>query len=181
MCIYCINEDIHSVGVAYAHRSHNFPGVTCCHLHNVKLECACSSCGVEHLMHETSKYYSCFSQRLEPLGNINVENVTDIKYSKFIYEILFSKKRHTTTEARSRAINNRIIDLGLNRKSSINKRTLDIYISRTLKNSALKSKLPYQTFNLDRMSIAAGAIFLFAIFKYIDLYYEYANKSENLS
>ncbi|MNF76533.1 hypothetical protein D3C84_586490 [compost metagenome] len=179
MCKYCIQDDINSSGVAYSHRTHNFPGVTHCHLHNAKLECTCSMCGVTHFMHETSKYYTCLSQKLEPLRNISAASVADVKYSKFIYEMLCSPKRNITNKIRSKAILNKIIDLGLNRGLSKNRRTIEPYISKKLKNSALVFQAPYQNFSVHRMSIQDGAIFLFALFEKLDTYYEYTEKSSS--
>jgi len=89
MCTECISHDLETLGVAYAHRAHNFPGVDACHIHGIPISKHCDGCGSAHAKHKVSDYLICRSLVNSPLGRYDEDN-TNFRYAVFIHEILSS-------------------------------------------------------------------------------------------
>lgn len=118
VCIHCINEDSHSYGTPYLHRSHNLPITTVCWKHETKLihQCPACSCPIE-LPRDLilSPWTGCvcgfrYSERSLTQGD--PASSVEIELAKFVHEVLIGIPENFVTGRISGIIHDRAIARG---------------------------------------------------------------------
>lgn len=112
ICCQCIIDDIKKFGVAYIHRSHNFPGVDACHIHHQPLTDSCGGCGKYNFHHSYSKYYDCV-KLIDDSALIKLASDVDVGYAIFVYKVLTSSNEPISQSLLREAILSRKAYLGL--------------------------------------------------------------------
>lgn len=166
MCNDCIIQDIKFSGVAYTHRSHNFSGVDCCHIHGRTLQHYCSACNTAHAKHPFWRYYDCEAKlKDKPFPSVDAPEV-DIKYAKFIHELLHAEIEDVGRDALSNLIDKQSIYLGLRNSKSAKGWCVGAhkYASNTFK-KGLNMDQGIIRYRNNAVSLPAAAKYTFSIFK----------------
>lgn len=129
LCIECLKRDREEHGTSYIHRAHQTPGAFVCWKHRTRLLSACPHC---HFPFEPDKnlvlaaWDPCpgcgkvltnFPSSLSEVEALDRE----IELAKFGYDLLQSPTRHLCGPVLARVYRKRIEELGLMRKSTINR------------------------------------------------------------
>lgn len=165
MCADCILDDIKKYGVAYVHRTHNFPNVKFCHLHAIPLQEKCYGCNTDHIHHAISDYYLCQNTTPNDLNLSSAPTHIDLAYSRFVYDLLNSDKLCLSTGNVTKALLNRAIKIGLNRGLVTDLKSIKNYTEAQLDGSSLSIKNFPSTLGARRLSIDRYLLIFFAMFE----------------
>ena len=179
MCPDCIRDDIKVHGVAYVHRSHNFPQVRFCHIHSTKLEETCSSCGLRHILHTASDYYDCNHQLTNKPNDHEVINIVELEHAKFIYELLNSIKTPIKSGSITQASLNRAIELGLNQRLFFDLKAVETYAAAMLNGTLLTLDLSSYPILSSKTSWDLFYTTLFVLFKDASCFLEYVTTCQS--
>ncbi|TWC45404.1 TniQ protein [Pseudomonas sp. SJZ080] len=179
MCPDCIRDDIKLHGVAYVHRSHNFPKINFCHIHSTQLQHSCSSCSRSHLLHTTSEYYECSNSPLHELSIKPTAPPIELEHAKFIHDLLNSKKTSIKAGSITQAILNRAIELGLNQGIALDINAVAVHAEAVLSGTSLTLVVPSRRILSNGVTLEYYFLIIFVLFKDASRFLEYVNTCQS--
>lgn len=130
LCLECIKDDTASYGESYIHRSHQIPGTSCCFKHGLTLVTKCPAChqpfeAANHLNFFWAPWQRCrcgsflHEQNIEK--TLRKHSIEEVALARFGMELLNSPTKPVTPAVLVETYRIRLIEMGLNNKSVIDR------------------------------------------------------------
>lgn len=176
MCTKCIKSDIATFGVAYSHRSHNFPGIDVCHLHGTRLSIVCEVCDVSHARHKLSSYYSCATSPMNSqAGTVSEPTSTEHRLALFLHKYLNRPRELAAADRQELTLHSKAIDLGLYKTNQFSRNCIIDFTNEHYKNNPTNTIFDIATVSWSKNASFATMRVLFALFHTFEQYCHYYN------
>lgn len=130
LCFDCLQGDTKEHGLPYIHRSHQIPGVNTCWNHGSRLLSCCPFCGCPFERTEISDlvlapWKPCECGRYLPDATFwrpeRDAGEVELDFARFAHDLLVSSSQHLSASVLAALYKKRIAELGLTRKSQIDR------------------------------------------------------------
>lgn len=133
LCFDCLQNDWEEYGTPYIHRSHQIPAVDICWKHGGRLLTCCPFCGCPFEQVESSDlvlapWKPCLCGHYLPEATFwrpeRDAGEVEIDFTRFAHELLVSPSQHLSASVLATLYKKRIVDLGITRKSRIDRQAM---------------------------------------------------------
>ncbi|MGY3170842.1 hypothetical protein ACVWYU_000215 [Pseudomonas sp. TE12234] len=164
ICRQCITTDLENIGVGYIRRHHLISSIKACDLHGLSLDEFCPSCNIPIKKHLNSSFNEC-AKVFNLSKNENEFQAANIKYAKFVRELLNCKVRNANFSHVRHAIYNQLRELGYVLGGDIHWKNVCIDVNNYLGEFTHKNKIDFSISQLNPIT-SLGSITKIAFFAF---------------
>lgn len=133
LCLDCLKDDLAEYGDPYIHRSHQIPGISCCHRHGTELVTRCPSCrqpfeSIRHTELVLAPWQRCVcGTKLSELAqndSATPDSPEEVALARFAMEMLNLPSRPIAADLLAQTYRAKLFELGFNRQSNIDRGVL---------------------------------------------------------
>ncbi|KPU61047.1 hypothetical protein AN403_5251 [Pseudomonas fluorescens] len=168
ICRQCITTDLKNIGVGYIRRHHLLASIKVCDLHGLSLDEICPTCNTSIKMHLNSSFHECaksFNFNKNDQGKENKIHTANIKYAKFVLELLHCNTHNPDFSNVRTAIYNQLRKLGYELNGSIHWKHICVDVNSLLGEFIHKNKIDFSIGQLNPIT-SLGSITKIAFFAF---------------
>jgi len=164
ICRQCITTDLENIGVGYIRRHHLISSIKVCDLHGLSLDEICPSCNTPIKKHLNSSFHEC-AKVFNLNKNENEFQAANIKYAKFVRELLSCKVHNADFSHVRHAIYSQLRELGYVLDGDIHWKNVCIDVNNYLGEFTHKNKIDFSISQLNPIT-SLGSITKIAFFAF---------------
>ncbi len=172
ICRQCITTDLETIGVGYIRRHHLLSSIKVCDLHGLSLDEICPSCNTPIKKHLNSSFHGC-AKAFNLNENENKLQAANIKYAKFVRELLHCKVHNANFSHVRHAIYNQLRELGYVLEGDIHWKNVCVDLNNYLGEFTHKNKIDFSISQLNPItSLGSITKIAFFAFRTTDAYWQ---------
>lgn len=174
ICRQCITTDLKNIGVGYIRRHHLLSGIKVCDLHGLSLDEICPTCNTSIKKHLNSSFHECAKAfNLNKNENENEIQAANIKYAKFVRELLHCNVHNANFSHVKNAIYNQLRTLGYELNGNIQWKSVCSDVNSYLGEFTHKNKFDFSISQLNPItSLGSIAKIAFFAFRTTEVYWQ---------
>jgi hypothetical protein len=183
ICKQCITTDLENIGVGYIRRHHMLSSIKVCDLHGLTLDEFCPTCKTSIKIHLNSSFHECakaFSLNKSEQKNENKTQTANIKYTKFVRELLHCNVHNPNFTVVRTAIYNQLRNIGYELNGNVHWKNVCADLNSYLGEFTHKNKNDFSIGQLNSLT-SLGSITKIAFFalRTTDAYWQSVRESIN--